>query len=120
MTPCYRKARKGLSLPLVLGLVVVIFALFLILQANLRQARYRLALQKHRAAAHWLAVSGADVAEARLAKGVLRAGDRLSSPQLQNGRFVVVSRREGGQLVLICTGYSAGEKSVVERRVAVP
>lgn len=111
---------RGINLPLVMGVTLVLFTLVLALHSNLRQARNKLDREKHRAAATWLAVSGADVAEARLRKGTLRIGELLNSPQLQQGRFVVKSRRVEGRLLVESTGYAAREQVVVTKVINEP
>jgi len=111
---------KGFTLPLVMGFATLFFILFSALHSNLEQARTRLARQKHQAAAHWLAVSGLDLAETRIAKGTYRLGEVLAPPPFQQGRFVVTSQRQGGSVVFESVGHAANQKVVMTRTVALP
>ena len=111
--------RRGFSLPGVMALVLLFFVLFIALQSALRDNRHRLSREKHIQAAVWLAISGADVAEARLAKGSLRAGEGLDSPAFQQGSFTVQTERQGSKIRIQSTGVAAHERYLITRMVGV-
>ena len=109
--------RRGFSLPGVLALTLFLFVLFAALHSALHMNRQRLATVKHRHAAQWLAVSGLDLARVRLAKGEMKVGETIRSPQFPQGRFEVSSRRSGSGVLLVSEGTAAGQR--VESRLTV-
>jgi hypothetical protein len=109
--------RKGFSLPGVMAISLLLFVLFIGLQNSLRGNRHRISREKHQQAAVWLAISGADVAQARLAKGSLKAGQDLKSPSFQQGRFTVTTKKRGSKTLIESTGIAARERYLVTRTV---
>jgi hypothetical protein len=109
--------RRGFSLPAVLAICLFFFATFVALSHALSLNRQRTAQARHQQAAIWLSVSGADLAQARLAKGELKAGETLTSPQFQQGSFQVITRNSGGGVLLESTGTAGGQTHVIRRTV---
>lgn len=103
-----------------MSISLVLFFFFVTLNTGLREASHRLAGQRHEQAALWLAVSGADLAEARLREGTLKAGEVWNSPQFRQGRFAVTTSVQGSRLTITSTGYAADRRSVKVRTVALP
>lgn len=113
-----RRRARGVNLPLVLAINLLLFFLFIILQNNLRQSHYRLSQEKHQAAAQWLAISGAELVEARLSKGLCKVGQTIESPQYKQGRFVVRIEKKGGETLILSSGYAASFEHTMVRTVA--
>lgn len=103
--------RRGFSLPGVMALCLFTFVLFLALSQALAMNRHRLAVAKHREAAVWLAVSGADWAQA--AKGQLKSGQSFRSPDFQQGYFEVRMEPNGA---IVSKGVAAGQSHTVNRK----
>jgi type II secretory pathway component PulK len=110
--------RRGISLTGVLALTLFFFVLFAALSHALRMNRHRLSQEKHRQAAVWLSVSGADWAENEFAKGRFRAGDTFRSPDFQQGRFELSFKSSGGLVLVICEGIAANQNYTTERKVS--
>lgn len=112
--------RRGFSLSGVMALTLFLFVMFAALHSALHMNRQRLATVKHRHAAQWLAVSGADLARARLLKGDMKVGETIRSPQFPQGRFEVSSRQNGAGVLLVSRGISAGQTAERQVRVSAP
>ena len=112
-----RSKQKGLSLPGVLGVNLILFLLAMTLHGHLRQNRLQLADEKHRMAAEWLSISGADLVEARLQKQQLEIGQKFDSPNFQQGRFSVSIEQRGTQIVLVSTGLAGRRTHTTVRAV---
>lgn len=104
--------RRGFSLPGVMALALFLFTLFLALHSALEVNRHRLALEKYRQSAYWMAVSGAELAQSRWKAGTLKVGSSLRSPNFHSGHFEVTVRGDG---TLVSTGVCGPEKAVVTR-----
>ena len=105
--------RRGFSLPGVMALCLFTFALFLALSQALEMNRHRLAVAKHREAAVWLAVSGADWAQTQVAKGQLKSGQTFRSPDFQQGHFEV---RLGPNGAVVSKGVAANQSHTINRK----
>jgi type II secretory pathway component PulK len=109
--------QRGFSLPGVLALCLFLSVLFVTLHSALSLNRQRLAQQKFQQSAIWLSVSGADLAQARLAKGQLKVGETLVSPQFKEGSFKVTSRRSGSAVQVESVGLAGGQTYTTKRMV---
>ena len=110
--------RRGFSLPGILALTLLLFALFSALSHALRTDRNRLSQAKHQQAAVWLSVSGADWAEKQIAEGRFQAGDTFRSPDFQQGRFELSFQSDGGQILIVSHGVAAKQNHTVRRKVS--
>jgi len=108
---------RGFTLPGVMGACLLLFVVFLAFQTSLNRQRERLSQIKFQQAARWLAVSGADLGEARLKKGTVREGEVLISPPTQHGRFTVKFKRSQGRLFLVSTGEAGRQRHTVRREI---
>jgi type II secretory pathway component PulK len=111
--------QRGFSLPGVLALCLFFSVLFVTLHSALAFNRQRLAQQKFQQAAVWLAVSGADLVQARLNNGQMKVGESLTSPQFQEGSFAVSSSVSGSAVEVTSVGEAGGQKHTIRRRVVV-
>ena len=109
--------RRGFSLTGVLALCLFFFVLFIALSNALTMNRQRMVTEKLKQAAMWMSVSGADLAQARLSKGQMKAGQTLTSPDFQEGSFKVVTRATGGGVQVESTGYAGGQSYLAKRTV---
>ena len=107
--------RRGFSLTGVMALCLFLFTLFVTLHGALAMNRQRMATRKLRQAAQWLAISGADLAQSRLAQGEMKSGQTIRSPQFREGRFEVSAVRAGGRVRLKSTGFAGEQVYTVER-----
>lgn len=99
------KRSRGLTLPAVLGALVLFSILYLAVSFTTSQARHRLAASKHQEAARWLAESGLDVGEARYRAGKLARGQSLKANFAQGE--LELSVQDG---VLVATGRAGGQR----------
>jgi hypothetical protein len=109
--------RRGITLPLVMAAMVFLSVLFFAAATATEQGRRRLAASKHLQAAHWLAVSGCDMAETRFKAGRMSAGTsfRIS---LQQGQLEARLRSTPTGVEVVSVGRAGGQVEIVRRRVS--
>lgn len=109
--------RRGSIMIAALWFGLLLFTIMVAIMSASTQIRARATNDERVHQAYWMAVSGADYAQAMIEQGRWRSHRRFRSPLLSGGSFVVSVTRRAGTWTIRSQGLCAGHRQQVVRRV---